>query len=116
MFIDIFSERWYNVYKIRERKLFKTRKVNVMKKIVKYISINDDEYNNATECMTDDIENSTIEEIVHICKKNGGDCSTCPFYYDSQCCVIVYMCGGSDYDKITSPDMWGGLKLDEECD
>ena len=106
----------YNIYKIRERKLFKTRKVNVMKKIIKYISMNDDEYDTATVCMTDDILNCTIEDIVHICKKNGEDCSTCDFHYAGQCCVTSFLCGGSDYDKITSPNMWGGLKLDEECD
>lgn len=66
--------------------------------------------------MTDDIENCTIEEIVHICKKNGEDCSTCPFYYNELCCVLTYMCGGFYYDKIVSPNMWGGLKLDKEDD
>ena len=87
-----------------------------MEKVVIYVDMDGEEHDSATECMTADIEKCTLLDIVHRCKENGEDCLTCPFYYDSQCCVTSYLCGGSDYDKITSPNMWGGLKLDKECD
>ena len=87
-----------------------------MKKVIVYVDLNGKKHDSAIDCVTTDIENCTIGDIVRRCKENGEDCSLCPFHYDDQCCVLAYMCGGSNYDKITSPNMWGNLKFDEECD
>lgn len=89
-----------------------------MKKITKYVNEYGEEFDNATDCMTDDIMNATVGEIMETCHKNGTDCSTCPYSWQKTedeiiCAVMYFMCCSTKDMEVKTPNRWYLTNLEE---